>query len=364
MLKARALAATGKRADAATLLEGLPDVESNAELTALLLDQYLQDGRASQAADLSMRVFGRDPKSYKFAHQATLALLESGDGPRALELLGAIRHAMAEHGDHELLAQTLNSAAGRLSGKLEPLEWLVELHSQSNDSFHLPESLNQLGQAAAASGNFECAEKAYAKLLERTPEDRAVRQNLDQVRSRLGLSPAAAVASEPPREPVPDQAPAPPKIEEPALDEETQRYVTLALTDVDLFSSYGLTQKAIDLLEKVIERVPRHTATLEKLLDLHLGEGNSQRTSQLAALLTEIHAAHGDQKQADRFRELQRRFQRVAALDPPPAPTPAAPAEFQIPEPQPVAPEEMDAAQTTELTGEEIAAATEAPPPS
>jgi len=40
------------------------------------------------------------------------------------------------------------------------------------------------------------------------------------------------------------------------LDEETQRYVTQALTDVDLFSSYGLTQKAIDLLETILGARP------------------------------------------------------------------------------------------------------------
>ena len=66
--------------------------------------------------------------------------------------------------------------------------------------------------------------------------------------------------------------------EEP-LDEETQRYVAQALTDVDLFSSYGLTQKATHLLENVLQRAPRHTPTLERLLDLYLVAGNERRTA-------------------------------------------------------------------------------------
>src|ERR1035441_2731262 len=49
---------------------------------------------------------------------------------------------------------------------------------------------------------------------------------------------------------------------------ETQRYIAQALTDVDLFSSYGLTQKASHLLENVLQRAPRHTATLERLLPI------------------------------------------------------------------------------------------------
>ncbi len=105
---------------------------------------------------------------------------------------------------------------------------------------------------------------------------------------------------------------------EPPLDEETQKFVTVALTDVDLFSSYGLTPKAIDLLERVIVRAPRYTPALEKLLDLYLGEGNNQRTAELAAHLTQIHKQRGDTVNADRFAELGRRFQRAASLDPAP----------------------------------------------
>jgi len=57
---------------------------------------------------------------------------------------------------------------------------------------------------------------------------------------------------------------------EPALDEETQKFIAQSLTDVDLFASYGLTQKAIGLLEAILRRAPRHTPTLEKLLDFVL----------------------------------------------------------------------------------------------
>ncbi len=106
---------------------------------------------------------------------------------------------------------------------------------------------------------------------------------------------------------------------------------------MDLFSSYGLTQKAIDLLETVLERAPRYTPALEKLLDLSLGAGQSKRTAELAEKLSRIYTERDDTASAERFAELHRRFQRAAALEPepPPAPAPSAapapPAEFQIP---------------------------------
>src|SRR5258708_13541373 len=100
------------------------------------------------------------------------------------------------------------------------------------------------------------------------------------------------------------------------LEEETQRYITQALTDVDWVASYGLTQKAIDLLEAVLERAPRHTPILERLLDLSVGSGNDRRTAELAALLEQIATERNDRAGAERFAELRRRFQRAAGLAP------------------------------------------------
>ena len=122
-----------------------------------------------------------------------------------------------------------------------------------------------------------------------------------------------------------DQAAAP-KAEEP-LDEETQRYIAQALTDVDLFSSYGLTQKATNLLENVLKRAPRHTPTLERLLDLYLGASDEQRTVELASQLEQIHGERGDTINSDRFKELRQRFQKAAGLSEglPIKPPPTAP---------------------------------------
>jgi tetratricopeptide (TPR) repeat protein len=114
-------------------------------------------------------------------------------------------------------------------------------------------------------------------------------------------------------------------------------YIAQALTDVDLFSSYGLTQKATHLLENVLERAPRHTPTLERLLDLHLGAGNERRTAELASLLEQIHRERNDTVNADRFLELRQRFQKAAGLtehDLPQAPPAAPSVVVATPEPQ------------------------------
>src|SRR5208282_2498448 len=87
-----------------------------------------------------------------------------------------------------------------------------------------------------------------------------------------------------------------------------------SLTDVDLFASYGLTQKAIGLLEAILRRAPEHTPTHEKLLDFVLGAGDDRRTAEITARLEKLHSDNGDARSAERFGELRRRFQRAAGL--------------------------------------------------
>jgi pilus assembly protein FimV len=329
MVKAAALTASGKQAEAAKLLEALPELDSGNEAADHLLDLYLQEERIDKALELARRVLSKDAKRTALARKTVMALLDSEHVSAALPLLNSLRQAMAAKGETEALAQLLQATAGKLSGRIEPLEWLVELYTVANDSFHLPEALSQLGQAAAAAGHLDRAQQIYEQLLEKSPEDRNLRRNLEQVRARLGLEPLAAATEAIP--PVEEGEEVPVTYEEPALDDETAQFVNTSLTDVDLFSSYGLTPKAIELLEQVLERAPRYTPAIEKLLDLYLGAGENKRTAALAEKLAQIYTERGDMAKADRFDELQRRFQRAAALDPEEPDKPAKPVEFDLP---------------------------------
>jgi pilus assembly protein FimV len=341
MLKVRALTASGKNAEAGKLLDTLPDRDAGGETTSMLLALYLDSGQAVKAADLVEKVYARDPKLYAVPHRVAGALLDAGELDRAHALLAMIRDTMIDSGDQESLAQSIARLAESKPGQLEPLEWLVDLYGRASDSFRLPDALAQLAYAYETSGDHAKALGTYEKLLERTPEDETTRRKYMALRAKSGLEPISGEISPPvklaPTEEV--AKPAVPVSSEPALEEETQRYVTQALTDVDLFSSYGLTQKAIDLLEAVLERAPDHTPILERLLDLSVGSGNNSRTAELAAILEQIALERNDRAGMERFAELRRRFQRAAGIAPseekpasaPPTPPAAAPQEFTVP---------------------------------
>jgi tetratricopeptide (TPR) repeat protein len=358
IVKARVYTSQGNFTQGAQILERVPDLDKGGEQAELLLDLYLKNLKWDQASALALRVFEGDPKNFGLTQKVVEALLESGQGERATPILERTRIPMIDAGEHEAVGRLLNGLAERLPGRIEPLEWLVELYGRTSDSFRLPDALAHLGDALVAGNKLERAKQIFEQLIDREPESEAAKRKLNDLLRKMGLlaaSPeeasvveehAPAEIARPPAPKVrPDMEVPAPEVKakpavaspEPALDEETQKFIAQSLTDVDLFASYGLTQKAIGLLEAILRRAPRHTPTLEKLLDFVLGAGDDRRTAELAAQLEQIHSGRGDARGAERFSELRRRFQRAAGLSDeelaaPAAHASAAMAELALPE--------------------------------
>jgi pilus assembly protein FimV len=375
-VKARIHSSQGKHAEAAKTLETMTDLHKGGEQAELLLDLYLKESDWEQAQELALKVFDADEKNYAPAQKVVEAMLAAEEGEQALKLLQRVQAAMTEAGEQEALGRIMADLSAELPGRVEILEWLVEFYERTNDSFRLPDALAHLGEAFAKAKDYERAKDAFQKLVERQPESESAKRQLNQILRKLGHDvapePVAAAAVEDEQEESLavnlTKAPAPklPTADveaiahevrakpagggaEAGLDEDTKEFISQSLTDVDLFASYGLTQKAMGLLEAILKRAPRHAPSLEKLLDFVLGSGDDRRTAELAAQLEQIHTESGDQASAERFAELRRRFQRAAGLTdaevsasvtaaeppapPPPAPTAPEPVEeLEVPE--------------------------------
>jgi tetratricopeptide (TPR) repeat protein len=334
IVKARSYSSQGNLAKAAELLENVPDLEKGGEQTELLLDLYTKNSNWDKATDLAVRVFEADEKNFGPMQKVVESLVASGQGEKAMTILEKARLPLIDAGEHEVIGKLLNELAASMPGKVEPLEWLVELYGRTSDSFRLPDALAHLGEALAADNQLDRAKQVFEQLVDKEPESDSAKRKLNGVLRKMGLL-APEEAPEAPEEnlqaeismpPAPKLRPteeeAAPEVPakhpmvstEPALDDETQKFIAQSLTDVDLFASYGLTQKAIGLLEAILRRAPRHTPTLEKLLDFVLGAGDDRRTAELAAQLEKIHTESGDTRSSERFGELRRRFQRAAGL--------------------------------------------------
>src|SRR5580658_4175167 len=380
LLKGRILATLKKNDQAIKVLETHPEANAGAEVTDLIIDLELESGHPAKAVDRARKQLARGHAHFAQLHKVTDALIEAGQMADVLSLLGELRNPMIEAGKQDEFLKSLTTATERAPGEMEGLEMLVDFCRHTSDPFRLSAALGQLADAYADAGNFARAEELLQELVDRNKNDERLVERLNQLRARAGggsapAQPAAIDVAPPP--PIPESfvsvsaptveaepaaqsdAPAPLAILEEELDEETQRYVAQALTDVDLFSSYGLTQKATHLLENVLQRAPRHTPTLERLLDLYLGGGNERRTAETASLLEQIHRERNDTVNADRFAELRQRFQKVAGISQEDMPT-APPAVISTPAAPPVA-EVQAEAQASIQAAPEIEVPVEAP---
>ena len=342
LLKGKTLGAANKFDDAIATLGQHPEAEAGADVTHVLVDYELRAGRGKQAAERARRQLARGNEHHALLHGVADAMIEGGRAQDAVPLLKELRAPMVEAGTQDNFVKSLSACCDKLPGQPEPLEMLVDFSRHASEPFRLNAALGQLSDVYAAQENYPRAEELLLELVDRNKNDERLVERLNQLRARSGGAPVpvaapeapvaatpaapivAAVTPEPPDEAHVNLTPvtAAPIVEE-TLDEDTQRYIAQALTDVDLFSSYGLTQKATHLLENVLQRAPRHTPTLERLLDLHLGAGNDRRTAELSAQLEQIHRERNDHVNADRFAELRRRYSKVAGIaegDLPPAP--------------------------------------------
>ena len=367
-MKAQAFGMSGNTGKAVELLRAQPDAEAGGETTSQIINHLLRDEKYPQAMELARRVFERGNQFYPFPLHVATSLLQAAEPADALGLLKEIREAMIEAGEQDKLLEALTAVVNGLPGEIEPLEALVGFCRETSNSFRLPDAVSQLAQAYSDAGQFERAEGLLQELLEKKPDDDKLIARLEQARAKVAGSPAGTLEAASPAVMSPVQAfPEEPKSDfdapaeeekaaqqakvqvEPVLDEETQKYVAQALTDVDLFSSYGLTQKAMHLLESVLQKAPRHTPALERLLDITLGAGDELRTAQLAAQLEQIHLARGDQASAERFAELRQRYQGAAVqsgaaqaaisapVAAPPVAPPAAQSSVEAPAREPMA---------------------------
>jgi tetratricopeptide (TPR) repeat protein len=321
LLRAKSLIEGGKNADAIALLETHPEAATGGEVTQTLLDLEIKSGHIEKAADRARKQLARGHQHTAPLCTVAETMIASGQGMEAMRLLEELRHPMIEAGEQDKFLKAVSAIVEKQPKEAAPLELMVDFCRHTSNSHQLPLALSQLADLCSSTGNYSRAEECLQELIDRNKDDERLVERLNQLRAQSGGTSQATVeekaASEPPPRIDADEkpiAPPPPAIIEETYDEETQKYIAQALTDVDLFSSYGLTQKATHLLENVLQRAPRHTPTLERLLDMNLGAGNERRTAELAAQLEQIHREHNDTVNADRFLELRQRFQKAAGM--------------------------------------------------
>src|SRR5258708_28829440 len=125
-------------------------------------------------------------KQCRYSQKVGEALQQAEEGEQAYALLKRIRIPMMDAGEKEVVGGLLSDLSARLPGRLEPLEWLVELYTRGNDSFRLSDALAHLGDALVAAKKYDRAKEIFEQLVAHEPESDAPKPNLNPVLRNLG----------------------------------------------------------------------------------------------------------------------------------------------------------------------------------
>lgn len=330
LLQARQLQEAGQAGEALAALEKISNLDENPEAVELLIRALLEAGRTEDAERKAEELFSADNNKFSGFMQLALHAAREKNAEKAVGYLERVLEpALAS--DPYSLADVVREAASQLPDSEAVLALFARVARSAQNQTALAEALGRQAHAAERRQDYAAAKEFYNELVGLDPQNPEFTRGLNRVRAELGEVEAA---------PEPELASASsielaPEVE---LDEETQAFVDSTTNDIDLFSSYGMSEKAIELAEALVNRVPSHIDGNEKLLDLYIGTGNDTAVVEVATRLELLHRRAGNTPRAQELADIARGYAEKAGIAIPGEAAAAAPApeaetaqEFAVP---------------------------------
>ena len=366
LLEARLALSKQEYGQVEKILDSTPGVKTSAAGRQILLEAYLAAQKLELAEKLVVDVFRANLADFSPVASFSTLCARTGNVDAAVKLLGEVADALIDRKETGPMMEILRQVWAKNPDHLATLELIHRISKETADEFALPEVLGALGRAYEKSGALEKAEGVYRELVGRTPGNEEYQRLLKGVLQKQGKeveapSPEvlAGVAMEIP--PEVEAAPVPP-----AAEAEQAEMVKEALENSDLFSRYGLMDKAVGELEKVLAVYAEQADIHRRILEI-CHRSQPVRAGQAAEALAKIYTTQGDLAGAKKYQELATQLATgvpsaevppMAEEAPPPAPPPVS-MEFDLAEVFPVsAPKEAPAEVPLDLS-----APVSAPPP-
>jgi tetratricopeptide (TPR) repeat protein len=372
----------------------------NARLTSLLGRVHISRGDFGAARDVLERGMEANPSEPAIREALAEVYLRQDAPDRALAIVAPLVDNAAARGEGKNAVELLHRILRVDQWHIPTLEKAVQVYTRLHEETNILASMNSLAEAHIGRKNYEAAVNILQDLVEREPENAQHKEKLAFVRQQMGIgagtaapAPApptpkpAAAPPAPPRpaptpvpvekfsvpsidiapaeeiafdldagealeldmsvessEPSPEEFTPPPPVPElesaPEAEPEGEDldFITEHMTEAEVFAKYGLTDKAVEHLRAVLDRSPRHTPAFEKLLRVHMDEGDVAQVGTVSAQLFTLLRDSGEFEAAAALEQelTNRGFPVAVPVEAPSAPvSPAAsrePAEPSIPD--------------------------------
>ncbi|HET7215523.1 MAG TPA: tetratricopeptide repeat protein, partial [Terriglobia bacterium] len=303
--RARLALAEQKPEEIKGILELIPNLQSNLEAKRLLLQSCLATSHLDEAGDLLLDVAQSGPVDFTLLGDFAARCMEKGQHDLALGVLKAISPAAIARREAGPLVEILRRLWKSAPGRIDILELIYDAAEKSADESTIPEVLEALGNAYVELDQLDKAEQVYARLVAREPENETYKGLLRKVLEKQGkeyvpLSEIPLISSDFGLESIPgaaeDGGAAPP------ADAEQAAIVKEAMTNSDFFVRDGLTERAVEELEKVLRVYPEQSEIQKRILEV-CREKLPGRAAQAAEELARLYTGRGDGSEARRYHE-------------------------------------------------------------
>ncbi len=304
--RARQALAEQKPEEIKGILDSVPELQSNPEAKRLLLQSYLATGNLDEAKGLLLDVLQSNPADFAPVADFAAQCMEKQQLDRALEVLMEVSPVVIARRETGPLIETLRKLWESAPGRTDILEFFYEVAEKTADEATIPEILEGLGNAYVESDQLDNAEQAYARLVAREPENETYKGLLRKVLEKQGkeyvplseiplISPDFGLESISGSEQIGAAA-------DLFTDPEQAAIAKGAMANSDFFARDGLTERAVEELEKVLRVYPEQSAIHKRILEV-CREKRPGRAVQAAEVLARIYTGRGDGSEAKRYHE-------------------------------------------------------------
>jgi tetratricopeptide (TPR) repeat protein len=241
--------------------------------------------------------------------------------PEDLGLTRELAHIYLAKGDTKRALAKLQLCFKADPKDVETLQLLAHAFRDLGQTSKTISVFKELARVHEERGRAQEARTVWRKVQEIAPDDEDAAAALGSATS-AGPHPAAAARAAPPHGPPPGASrapppgpspgagraapPAPPRVPPPAGGPEA---IGKLLTETDVYVKYGLHDKALDHLRKVIALDTRCAEAHEKAREIHVAAGRTQEAAAAGALAAR---ALLDRAQLDRARDAVMRLRQIA----------------------------------------------------
>ena len=263
LMQARIAVSQKKFAEASRILEASPALKATPAGFQALVEVYLAMDREGDAAKLMVEAYQENPADFTPLASLTNLCLQHDKLDAATKALARTADLAIQNKQSAPLVDSLRQLWSRNPEDEATLELVVSVSEKTGDEATATEAMNALAQCYEQAEEHLKAEGLLRKMVKREPNNEQLRSRLAEVLRLQGKDDSEVATAPPPGVAVPfpveEAAPPPPP---PTEDDEQARMVKEALENSDLFSRYGLIDKAVAELENVLAVYPEQ-------LDIH-----------------------------------------------------------------------------------------------